>query len=298
MENKKNKHIVREKVWVDPEVMNPSIHPSDDYNVDYCLYTDNSNGPEYIPNNPTEEFNCDLISDACFYSVLSKASQDTNRICYMMGNPDDDYYVTKEEKLIYLKLAVEHGFLPEYICPEEVCDKNIVVFDLTDLTQAQLYIYLCICRFMEEYVGLTKSIVYLMSKFKMDFATALVIACKCTVSWSGHNFISVTSKYGANKNVANETTDIPLNIIMGINRFIKEPTKYDSNSVLASSVNSFKGEPIIREISKIKTTVSVQEAIDPLIQKALNSSDDDTATEWINKFDEIKHKIKYIEKDK
>lgn len=303
--NNKTVKIKREKVWIDPKIVSSNYQHEQNSakGVKYCLYYDPRPLMEeiYIPENPTDEFKTKWIVGWCFADLLSrlhknkkcKGSKCYNRIYYKIKSVSKNVILKKDEKIKYIKLAKEHKFLPNYVDEGLAAIDNILVLKLDNLVQAQLYMYLCIYRFLQEDPGVVRSMVHLVDR-GIDYYAAYVIACRVALNYSVHNFVQTTRLYGeGSDDYVNTTNNIPLSTVIAVRRFSDNPQKYDDASVYGAK-SYFVGYKKIEAAAKVPMLCTVQDLADPLLKKAIYATNDKDAKKIMEEYINIKPNITYI----
>lgn len=319
----KNDNIVREEIWIDPEKLHYGMAMGLS-SVDYGIFKSDDR-PEDIPADPKfieGEFKVVKNSNrACFYalprmihggggnkvfsnvSVLAgKSSPWSSRIAEL----------TKSEVKAWLDLCVKHEMLPPYVNmkssvrelekPEPI-DKNIatkakfrstLVLDITKLTQGQLYFYLSNHRDLMEWPSFVRAAVYLAKNCGMNFYAAYCFATFISCS-SNHHSLWMSRPYGGDshnklspfRKLCN--TSLYIGPIIGLQRFSKDPHKYDNKMAIDMHENDgFRCSPIICQISSLKDPIYLQEAFDEDVVKAIMSDTDPKAKRYIKGFKDKK----------
>lgn len=305
VEEKKDIPIERMKVWVNPEIVSSSYtHVSNASDgVRYCLYRDDREN--YVPEDPIGEFDAEWITGWCFGDLLSRLNRDSNdkgeeerfnRLYYKMELVPACIELTEEEKIRYIELAVKHKLLPSYVDPVETVKSSVMVIQLEGLVQAQLYMYLCIFRFLREDPGVVRSIVHLVTEHGMDFYAAYVVACGVALNYDLHNFTRVTRAYGSDKELVNKMKNIPLSTVVSVRKFANEPKAFDKVGVY-DTVERFKGYSKIEGVFKTPHMVSVQDLLDPIVVEAMDIDDESAFNDRIAEYFKMKESFVYIEKE-
>jgi hypothetical protein len=99
--------------------------------------------------------------------------------------------------------------------------------------------------------------------------------------------------YGSDNNPNN--VDVSFNLIAGISRFARYPKSNDDRILLKLKKScAFDTSPRIQKISNIKNVVlKLQDLFDPRIKRAINAKTDAVAMKYINKYTEIKKRVKF-----
>ncbi|KKN45503.1 hypothetical protein LCGC14_0682520 [marine sediment metagenome] len=335
--------IHRQKPWIDRDIVNMSYAPGINY-TEYGLFHDDRLPDDIHDIDSNTKDIWKNTNHACFAGLLGKLykqSDKYNRIFYTIYlkepyskkrkyyNPGANILLSMEECIRWIQLAEEHKMLPDYIDENLIemfefpiklgngnysynehnaVGKGTAVLDLTDLTQAQLYLYLSMLRVLREDPGLVRVAIYLTDKCKMNFYAAYVFASRIAISTTEHHTITVFRKYnevprlinpktGRYKktktklsNIEAATTDISW--MIGLQRFATNPKKHDKN-LAHQCTSSFLCSSIIGKISAIHANINIYEALDPDIIKAIMAAEDTTSRMYVTKFLKSRSIIKY-----
>jgi len=338
--------IHRQKVWIDTKIVNMECGHGNNY-AEYGLFYDDRPPDDIHDIDSNTENIWKNTNKACFAGLLSRLYEKNdkyNRIfctIYLKApadkkdrlyNPNTNILLSIEECIRWIQLAKEYKLLPDYVdenliemfdTPIKVggkekytcyahnaAGKGTVVLDLTDLTQAQLYLYISTVRNLREDPGFVRAALYFTDRCKMNFYAAYVFASCVAMNTTGHHTIEAYRPYGAIKQEIGEKTDIykaartklsdiealtaNVSWMISLQRFTKNPKKHDEHSVY-QCMHNFRCSSTINKISKICTKINIYEALDPDIIKAIMAISDTTAEEYIDKFIEKKPRIKYKE---
>ena len=300
MTETKERPIYRDKIVVDPDIVS-SKYTHGYNNVDYYCYYESGKSTRnkpYIPKDPVKEFNSkSLCAKACFADLISTIhGTNYNRVLYHMkideGQP---VKLLVKEMRRFVELAVEYKLLPPYITPESITNRKEgrIVIMLEGLTISQVYMYLTTFRYLREDTGFVKAILYLHDELDMNFYAAFVLGSHICMSDSLHHIIDKVRRYGGENDPNN--LRIPFHVIAGLSRFARYPKSNDDRILLR--VNNkhpkFNTTEIIQQISKIDVYLKAQELFDPKIERAINAKTDAVAMKYINKYLEMKKRIKF-----
>jgi hypothetical protein len=240
---------------IDKEIVNfEYVHTSNQ--AEYYLYYDTRKHVRrgFVSKDPENEINYFRKKSACFREVLGivydkkKHGPGVNRICVIVRNHDEraNPNLTFGERKAWIKLAIKNKLLPEYISTKSIKKDPIgqekvsvkVVLDISDISIAQLYIYLSTLRYIREDPGFVKSVVYLVNETGLDFYAAFVFASASTITYEGHHIIyNATRAYG---NRDNDFRKVKFHLAhaIGIHDFVNNVSKYDSRKVQNVDRNS------------------------------------------------------------
>jgi len=269
------------------------VSTSRPYHVAYALYeskTKRMQIPKPMPRKTT---------NICF-SGLIHLCRNSNRMYYKPRLEPDIKVLTKTCAKKWVALCVENRLLPEYVQPSGIDDG--FVLNLNDISPCLLYVYLCTIRFVEEEPDFVRSVVYLVSKEKMNMYAAIVFGTMLTCSKPGHHYFQFTKQYGVVPNINRCRAD--LKYMISLKRFVENPKKYDKRLVKTSGTGTFMGQYTIEPISKVVQKVKASNLYSKHILAAINSKTDEEALEHIEAFrkesetEEIKKKTKKVAKKK
>ena len=336
-----------QKPWIDVGIVSMEYGQGNNY-IEYGLFQDDRPPYEIHDIDPDAKNIWKNTNTACFAGLLARLHErnDTyNRMFYtiylktpaekkkgLYYSPCSDILLSIEECIRWIQLTKECKLLPDYVDenliemfdtpiktgPERInspyaqkaSGKGTVVFDLTDLTQAQLYLYISTLRNLREYPGFVRTALYLIDRCKMNFYAAYVFASYIAINTVGHHTIRAYRPYGAIKQEINskngghgkaktklsdvEAVNADMSWMIGLQRFTKNPKEHDKNLVYKCTT-SFQCNSIIDNISRIRNKIDIYEALDPDIVKAIMADKDTTSQKYVDKFLEKKPRIKYKE---
>jgi len=282
------KEIIREKVWIDPEMVR--VYSHGDNSAKYCTCKEESLAKKIKDD--------DLQRDWCFSSLLGMLSRndEDDRIYYKMEEDvNAETKLTDEEKHCWIDLCVAHRTMPDYITMGNI-DEKIMVLKITgDLTPSLIFVYLCCFRYYREDPGFIRAVVYLVNKCGMNYYAAFVFATKICMNYDLHHFLTKVRGYGDKP----ELKDIAIRLsdVIGLSRFLKDPKKYDSRGPRShkggGGFNQFRCASTIEGISSIKHDCEAQDLFDPNILKAVSATTDSDSQEYLNGFLADKDRIVY-----
>jgi len=283
--------IIREKVWIDPEIVRAYRHG--DNSAKYCTCKEEA----LIKKMEAD----DLKRDWCFCSLLSmlKRNDEDDRIYYKMEeDPSAEIKLANEEKHRWIELCISYGTMPDYITIENI-DKKIMVLEITeDLTPSLIFVYLCCFRYYREDPGFIRAMIYLVDKCEMDYYAAFVFATRICLNYDLHHFLTGIRRYGDKPKL--EDVVVNLNHIIGLSRFLRDPKKYDSRGARShksgGSFNQFQCASTIEGISSLNHKCKVQDLFDPDVLKAIYAETDSDSQKHLDEFLANKDKIVYEEK--
>lgn len=217
---------------------------------------------------------------ACFYSVPEGVHRiKANRMVYRIKVADQRSiplwnkttlkYDQKQVQLLvisqannFLNLCKEYKLLPDYI-PDSPIEKDgtgLIVLDISDYTLAQIYMYLCAARYVQEYPMCSWTAAEIAKKYGMNFYLALAWAHSTRAVSMGHTLLELSgASYGKNidKNGINEVS-LDVSHAVALAKFAKDPHKYHSGLVTDPKAGSVFGFQLhLRNIASKVFGVSV-----------------------------------------
>ena len=282
--------LVRQKVIIDTKIVSNEYNHGDN-STKYCTFKKD-----------IAVENEKLTRGYCFSTLLSmlKSNKDHDKVYYKMEEDDrQSVKLTKKEKHEWIELCVKYKTMPKYITKSYI-DEKIMIIDVNDekVTPSLLFIYLCCFRYFREDPGFIRAVIYLVSKCKMNYYAAFVLASRICMNYDLHHILNTVRYYSEKVDI--DKVVISLNVIIGLSRIVNDPKKYDSRGPRdydsRGEFNQFRCANTIDNISKVRYNCLVQDLFDKNIIKAIASSSDKRSKEYLDKFisykDEIIHKEK------
>jgi len=201
-----------------------------------------------------EDDHMTYCGSACFYSVPEGVRRiKANRVVYRIKVSDQRSISLWNETTLkhdqkqaqpfilvisqannFLNLCREYKLLPNYIpnSPIEKDGTGLLVLDTAVYTLAQMYMYLCAARYVQEYPMCAWTAAELAKKYGMNFYLALAWAHSTRAVSMGHTLLELSGAYGKNidKNGINEVS-IDISHAIALAKFAKNPHKYHSGLV-------------------------------------------------------------------
>jgi hypothetical protein len=204
--------------------------------------------------------------------------------------------LTKRDVVVWLRVAKEAKFLPKSVGIHDLTSKkdmdNRTAIDATDLSPSLLYIYLTVIRVIQEAPAMIRMIPSLVKGYKLDFPSAWVLASKCTMNNSLHNFVNCAGGYPGSYPDINTTKEIRLSQILALKAFMRDPDKYD-NSKVCKHMSWGAEQALRRIIAKYKNEVHLQatDFIDSVKRDAIKKAN--TPNEYLEliKTPKLKEKV-------
>lgn len=276
--------------WIDTNIVSNKYKHTTNHSVEYYLYYDERCEYIYIPKDPAKEFAARKRTPVCFSSLPRELHEERinnnryNRICYkVVDDLKNQVILTIEEKREWIKIARKHGLLPPYVRLFAAKDGKITI-DLEKCTPAQIYGYLATFRFIREDPGFVRAMVYLVNDLKVNFYVAYVLCHKICLTHSGHTVIGLTRPYMGTEKPENVL--LPIHQIIGLYRFFRNPTMYDKRNMYWNRErcgSDYLCNQILKDVSKIKNVYKTEDFLNPNLVKAVESSSDKEAGEYIKK---------------
>ena len=249
-------------------------------------------------------------NDICLYSLLSDIRRSkSNRMFFKLTTtiPTDAYksdppILTKEECESWITLAKKYKLLPPYINEEVLREtekgavKGTFIIDLNKtMSPALLYIYLSTIRNMREDPGLPKAVLYLVNELGMNFYLAYTFASLVVISGTGHHIVNLSRSYGLSNGTASmpiieEKVSIPMKTVIGIQRMLNNPSKYDERALTDKKDCGFNCDSTINSISKVGYQFAPSALFDEYVIAAAMSKTDSEADKYLTKFASKKSK--------
>jgi len=282
--------FVRQKVIIDSEIVSNAYRHGNN-STKYCTLTKDDDIEDKK-----------LTKGYCFSDLLKmlKNNKEHDRVHYKMEEDSGQgVKLTKQEKHKWVELCVEHKTMPEYITKDNI-DKKVMIINVDDenITPSLIFIYLCCFRYFREDPGFIRAVVYLVSKYKMNYYAAFVFASRVCMSYDLHHILGIVRQYAEKFDI--NTVTVPLHIITGLVRIVNDPKKYDTRGPrdhdAGGGFNQFRCANRINDISKVKYNCSLQDLFDKNVLKSVMSSSDKTSKKYLDKFISYKDKIIYKEK--
>lgn len=285
------------EIIIDSSIINHN-HCSGPYNVRYMLYYDSKpRGKDsiYISKEPAKEHGMPFNSNtACFAGVsreMSSYTQPTpydnkprqnipipNRLHFKLGPASGTPKLSATERYAWLRLCKEYKLLPNYVAPSTVTKKN-VVFDISEISPALLYVYLSMMRAIVEYPGFVKAIVYLVNKLKMNYYAAFVYASKMYITNTGHHIMTPNRDY---KQKAHSMSNIEAHLMINLRRFIDDPSEFDSRHITEINKGGWCCASNIMNVSNLRAGLKLEDLFKPSLEKAIMTDDDKKAQHYLD----------------
>ena len=253
----------------------------------------------------------DKLSHVCFSGLPDKARnvKNGNRLIFHLEIDEPVYkQLTDDERTGWIRILKQHGMLPNYV-PEnavvkkepttrgtsysarQVVAEGYYMFDITDINQSLLYLYLTMVRNLREAYGIPIVTQFLASK-GMDLYAALGFGHNYGSGGSGHAMLSISNRsytYNSRGSYVYQSKNHPesiisLNVLNGLARYMRDPKHFDSKSLTTGGY--WKCYPIIDLInaSKKQVAIDIVDAFNEHIVKAIHAEDDNSYDEHIEAF--------------
>jgi hypothetical protein len=252
---------------------------SNDYDIHYILYEEDGDDidEKRLKTIETAKGSVKNTNHACFGSLSEeiKENKKTNRIAFLLNNCVDD--LPKNYLYDWVNLCKANKTVPAYIT-ETMIAKRSPILKLTGVSPSLLYIYLTSLRMPQEYPDFVKVMFYIMKNYPiMDFYTAWVVASRLGVSNSGHNIMEVGLQYGTKSDDFGDLV-VPVKYIVGLRKYIEDPTKYDNRPMRKDTNvkvkyygNAFNASAILAGIYNTTAKVPIKHLLDQAVLDVLKS---------------------------
>lgn len=313
--------IKRELVYIDTEKVN--INASHLQNaVQFSVFKSDSD-PSIIPDNIKKLTASCMVKDVCFaqlHTLLENTK--ANRLYYKLkvlskGEVRELQRINllkPQERVKWIRLAKRYKLLPPYINENAVKkDTAEFIIDIEKLTPSLMYVYLSVIRHIREDPALPRAVLFFVNNLRMNFYAAYAFASKLTIDCTGHHIINVQRYYGEFSQKYDEKLGASVSVVnspslldgpklslcypIGLQRLVNNPKKYDERTVTKGYIR-FGCANKIEGISNINTQVTFQELFDKNIKAVIMSKTDTEARKYLDKFNEYRSKIKYVEASK
>jgi len=212
-------------------------------------------------------------NSACFYQIPETIHKmKANRVVFriklpnnsiiMLWNSENKKYDIRETKAQntflnrsndFLNLAKRHKLIPDYVPNSPIMADNtsLIVLDVSNYTPAQLYLYLCTARYVQEYPMTVWTTLDLVEKYGMNFYLAFTLAHLTRSTSLGHCVFEISGPYGAVYNETNiDNVIVDVSHSMALAKFARDPHKYGSGLVTSpKSGTSFNLQITFRNIA-------------------------------------------------
>jgi len=277
-----------DKLWLNSKIIKPESNKS--HVVKYYIYhEDGDNVTESL--DPTKNFvNVHRNNNSiCFASLLSeikqykKTGQDINRIMYFIQDRSYKDKLDEQEKTDWITIAKQSGVLPEYVTNEMVLSGRPVI-KLVDINPSLLYVYLSALRVIQENQSFVRAMLYLVAVYRMNFSAAWALSSRLVITNSWHNIIELGRSYGQKStNDINDIT-VPLHLIIGMHRYLKEPTKHDKRDLISKNSYPYKVHDTISRLCTIQKNIIAGDLFQQSVIDAINSDTDMEAKKYLKEY--------------
>jgi len=278
------------KLWLNSKVIKPG--PNKTHKMKYYIYHEDGDDVT-ISNDPERDFaNIQKNRNGvCFAGLIDELKYDDhrgktkciNRIMYYIQDKNYTDKLDDQEKTDWITIAKHNSILPNYVTNEMVLSGQPVI-KLVNISPSLLYIYLSALRVIQENQSFVRAMLYLVAVYRMNFSAAWAIASKLVITNSWHNIIQLGQNYGYKINDDVNDIKVPLNLIIGLNRYLKNPTTYDKRSLTDKNAYPYNVHNTIKSLCSINKEVSAGDVLQEPIVKAINSDTDTEAKKYLKEY--------------
>lgn len=272
----------KRKGWIDTEIVSSSYSHTNSHYVEYYAYHDERDHI-YIPEDPEKEFGAIRRTPICFASLRRELREKSsgrymNRILYRVTETKNSVNLSSKEKRMWIKIARKNLLLPPYVSLATARDGKMVL-NIENSPPALIYSHLAALRLIREDPGFIRAMVYLVTEHKVNFYAAFVLCHGICLSHSGHGIISYYRRYL--DSTEPEEANLPIYLMIGLRRFLRDPTKYDKRAT--HDCSDYRCNKTIGDISKIKQRCKAKTLFDPNLVKAIEADSDKEAKKYLGK---------------
>lgn len=268
-------------LWINSKIIKPER--SQGHVMKYCVYTEDGDVITMVKN-PDKEFkNIQWNNNGvCFASLIRDVQKlkIVNRVMYFIQDGDYKNKLDDQEKADWVTIAKHGWVLPGYVTEDDVLSGTPVI-KLVDVNPSLLYIYLSSLRVIQENPSFVRAMLYLVAVYRMNFCAAWVLASRLVITNSWHNIVEIGRYYcQKNEDDINEL-DIEIRFVIGLQRYMKDPWKYDSRTLLDKNAYPYKVHSTISKLCRIKDKIEAGNLFEPCVLKAIDSETDEKAMEYL-----------------
>jgi hypothetical protein len=278
------------RIWLNSKIIKPESNKV--HSVEYYIYHEEGDDIQ-LSKDPKKDFvNVHKNSNTiCFAGLLedikdhSKNKDKINRIMYCIQDESYKDKLDDQEIVDWITIAKQGHVLPNYV-NEEMVLKKIPVIKLIDISPSLLYIYLSALRVIQENQSFVRAMLYLVAVYRINFSAAWALASRLVIANSWHNIVELGRKYGQKNEDDVNNIDVPLGLIIGMNRYLKEPEKYDKRTLSSKDEDSYYYgvHSIISNLCAIERDVIAGDLFQDPIIDAINSNNDEDASKNLKRF--------------
>lgn len=276
------------RLWLNSKIIKPESNKG--HVVKYYIYHENGYGTR-SSKNPQKDFtNAHKNNNTiCFAGLLGELKSDAkkknnvNRIMYFIQDKSYKDKLDDQEKVDWVTIARRGNILPNYVTEEMVLEGNPVI-KLTDISPSLLYVYLSALRVVQENQSFVRAMLYLVAVYRMNFSAAWALASRLVITNSWHNIIELGRRYGQKNTDDINNIDVPLNLVIGLNRYLKDPGRYDKRDLISNNSYPYKVHSTISKLCNIGQHIIAGDLFQQPVIDAINSDNDEDAREHLKKF--------------
>lgn len=256
-----------------------------DNSVLFATY--NFKNPKIVPNKLSDKIkDCEVKQSVCFASILRNLKNSNHNMAYITINTKDGKYKLNNDIIKrWLKITKRYKMLPYYITPKCFSKNKIKThLVLENLPPSLIFIYLSVLRYPRENPSFVKKVIHLYDNKELNFWSAFVLASYVHVTNTGHHIssyikLNVYSDYKTKP--ADVTEEIDISTMIGLQRMINNPKKYDSRIttklknnkwIVTNDTIFYCAEKLDNIIESNKYTVPIKDLTLPRVVQMVNST--------------------------
>jgi len=238
------------------------------HRVKYSIYHEKGDNIKVMTDAELKKKNIAIKKNICYAGLKNEVKPKHNRLMYFIQKEHMPEGLPMIKRIAWIKLAVRNKLLPKYILKQNLEGDRFVI-KIDNISPSLLYVYLSTIRNVQENPRFVKNVLILHKTYKMDYASAFVVASKFNLRNSWHSIIGIGKDYTNSSNI-NQMKNIPVHIIRSLHLYMKNPEKHDKRAYPASS---FAAADRITRVSRIKTHYCrIPDLFDPIVKKAIKAA--------------------------
>jgi len=275
--------LMAKGLWINSKIIKPGQNQG--HNMKYYVYTEDGDDVAISKNldkdfkNVHKNGNGVCFADLIFEIQNCKA---VNRVMYFIQDVNYKDKLDDQEKADWVMIAKRELVLPDYVTTDAVLSSTPVI-KLVDINPSLLYIYLSSLRVIQENPSFVKAMLYLVAVYRMNFCAAWAVASKLIITNAWHNIIDIGRSYGQKNPDDVNSVEIGISLIIGFQRYIKDPWKYDKRKLTDKNAYPYSVHSTINKLCDIRKTITAGDLFESCVLKAINSDTDKEAIEHLNK---------------
>jgi hypothetical protein len=213
-------------------------------------------------------------STICFSSLNSQLNDESKDYTRMIFLFEKSKSVPRAKQKRWLALCKRNGLLPKYASVAAILKNRGIVLDITKHTRNLMYVYLTVCRFIQEDPCMVINTLTLCEDYGMDFFVALVFATQIRMNNMGHHFLPGSSIYMKPKTV-DHLKNIQVQQMVGLYRFLKKQGPH------VGGERSFCANTSVAAQCKIKIGLMAKDLLNPELKNIIRAKTDAEAEKLI-----------------